>query len=122
MVLIIEDEKISRKALTTLLVGRGYAAQGVESAEEAIWLIDHGQSPNIALVDLDLPGINGAEFIRRLKRFDPTANAVLITASDEDRVMKVARNVNTPYLRKPIDIRSLLDLLVELSPGHHYPN
>jgi two-component system response regulator FlrC len=122
MVLIIEDEKVSRRALARLLTARGFAAQAVESAEEALSLIDNGQMLNIALVDLDLPGMNGADFIGQLRRARPGVPALLITAADEDRVGPLSRSRNIPYLRKPIDFRKLLDVLGKLSGDTLYHN
>jgi DNA-binding response OmpR family regulator len=122
MVLIIEDEKVSRKALARLLAAKGYTAQTAESGEEALTLIGDGQRPQIALVDLDLPGMNGADFIRQLRRTRPGVPALLLTAADEDRIGPLARSRNIPYLRKPIDFRQLLDVLVTLSGPDSYHN
>jgi CheY-like chemotaxis protein len=111
MVLIIEDERVSRKALTSLLVGQGYAAEAVESAEEGLRMLDRGPIPQVTLVDLDLPGMSGAEFIYRLSDENPGVRAVLITAADADRVAGVTLGRNIPHLRKPIDFNDLLALL-----------
>src|SRR5947207_2289278 len=111
MVLIIEDEKVSRKALALLLARQGYEAEAVESAEEALRVLDRGPEPDVALIDLDLPGMSGAEFAEKLSQRNPTVLSVFITAADEDRLARVLRDHDIPHLRKPLDFNRLLDLL-----------
>jgi len=125
MVLIVEDEKVSRKALAALLAANGYHARAVGSAEEALQILDREEVPDVALVDLDLPGMNGAEFLRRLDQHAPSVDAILITAADRDRVAQLTpRPVR--HLRKPIDFKHLLALLPpDDADGqhqhHHHP-
>src|SRR5689334_18545612 len=65
-VLIVEDERVARRALANLLAASGYVAQAAGSAEEALGLLNlKGQPPKVILVDLNLPGMNGLDFIRR---------------------------------------------------------
>jgi CheY-like chemotaxis protein len=110
MVLIVEDEKVSRKALAALLAAAGYEPRAVGSAEEAMQVLDHERVPDIALVDLDLPGMSGADFLQRLEEHAPSATAFLITAADRERVSRLtARPVK--HLQKPIDFDQLLSLL-----------
>ena len=56
LILLVEDESVSRKALGRLLAGEGYTTEAVESAEEAVAIMSVGQRPSVALVDLDLRG------------------------------------------------------------------
>jgi putative two-component system response regulator len=55
-VLIVEDERVSRKALALLLRACGYKTVAAESAEEALRLLALDDRPDFALVDVDLPG------------------------------------------------------------------
>jgi CheY-like chemotaxis protein len=120
MVLIVEDEKVSRKALAALLSASGYDARAVGSAEEALQVLEHEEVPDVALVDLDLPGMKGDEFLRRLNQQAPNVDTILITAADHDRVA----GLEAPpvrHLQKPIDFRHLLSLLPsDNSRGQHY--
>src|SRR5438045_3598550 len=81
-VLIVEDERVSRKALATLLSASGYDVQAVGSGEEGLRVLRQGNVPEIALVDLDLPGMDGAEFIEKLRQHAPGAEPILVTAAD----------------------------------------
>src|SRR5688572_22798639 len=79
-VLIVEDERVSRRAMAALLAANGYHPEAVESGEEALRVVRRGGPPEIALVDFDLPGMNGLDFISRLSEMDPTVFTVLVTA------------------------------------------
>ena len=114
MVLIVEDEKLSRKALAALLRAHGYSTEAVGSAEEALQLLDDGFAPDVALVDLDLPGMSGEQFLRHLSRDMPWIDALLLTAADADRVDHLAAMQGVRpvlHLRKPIKFEQLLSIL-----------
>src|SRR5882724_5202578 len=77
MILIVEDERISRQALASLLDSSGYHSEACESAEEALNRIGMGEGPRFALVDVDLPGMSGLELISRLEQLSPETVSVL---------------------------------------------
>jgi DNA-binding NtrC family response regulator len=108
MVLIIEDEKMSRKALGMLLADQGYTAEACGSAEEALSALTFSRSPGLAVIDLDLPGMNGADFVEYLSQTAPALHPVLVTAAPEERVAHLTRHRNIKYLRKPINFKDLL--------------
>ena len=115
MILIVEDEVISRRALRQLLRFHGYEAEVAGSAEEAIQLVAAGHLPEMALVDINLPGMNGVEFVRRLNRMAPSIPCVFMTANDqaqEDQNRASAART----LHKPLDVLGLLNVLHEV-PG-----
>ena len=110
-VLIVEDEDVSRRALRILLEMSGYPAQAVASAEGALAEINRGALPSVALVDLDLPGMNGVELIEKLRKSNPAIRSILITAADAERVRQLMHGRRVPHLRKPIDFKNLLGML-----------
>lgn len=110
-ILLVEDERISRRALTTLLRCSGYDPEAVGSAEEALSLIATGVHPEIALVDLDLPGMSGLQLIDLLSHCRPAIPAILITASSKERLHQLLKKNRIQYMRKPIDFNRLLCLL-----------
>ncbi len=117
-VLIVEDEQISRRALKALLASYGFSIEAAESAEQALQLLENLKrqpGPHIALVDLNLPGMNGLEFIRRMQSLDPEAVPVLMTATGEDALAAALRNHPVPYIRKPLDFDRLLSMIEETS-------
>jgi CheY-like chemotaxis protein len=109
-VLIVEDELGTRNTLAALLAAIGYTTHAVGSAELALERLAEGDVPEIALVDLDLPGMNGAEFIEQLATRQPCVFPVLITAASPDRVASLLAS-DVLHLRKPLDFKELLRIL-----------
>jgi CheY-like chemotaxis protein len=121
MVLVIEDEPVSRRALQMLLRLRGYYVEAVGSAEEALELIQREGEPDVAVVDINLPGISGIEFRRRLGRMHPHVPCVFMSANEEVNLDHVRNIYKDPALRKPFELASLLEFLQTPSHGmgHH---
>lgn len=112
-VLLVEDERVSRRALTALLSASGYPTQAAATAEEALQLLNGTPLPSIALVDFNLPGMSGLDLIERLEKLDPRVFAVLITAQGGERLRESLRNRGVAYMQKPINFDRLLTLLAE---------
>src|SRR5262245_12275611 len=112
-VMIVEDERASRKALASLLMGQGYNIMAFESAEELLAEVERGAEPWVVLADVDLPGMSGLELLSHLERRYPDLYAVLITATEGERIDRFCRDHPCTYLRKPINLARLLSLLDE---------
>jgi CheY-like chemotaxis protein len=112
-VLIVEDEPTSRRVLARLLGSSGYRTEAFRTAEEALSWIHEGREPRFALVDLDLPGMNGLQCIDRLRVLSPETHAILVTATDEQTLARKTKGLRLPYLRKPLDFDRLLSKLNE---------
>jgi DNA-binding response OmpR family regulator len=96
----------------------GYDADVASSAEQAIdVLAADGHQFDVVLVDVDLPGKDGMELLRDVRKLDPDAKPVLLTAVERERVWKATRT-GVPYLRKPIDFNRLLGILGESATVH----
>lgn len=112
-VLIVEDERMSRRAMTALLERCGFRPEPFGSAEEALGAVLSGSHPRFALVDLDLPGMNGLDLINRLEALDPSIFPILITATDQDILSRKLHDRPVTYLRKPVNFDSLLNLMYQ---------
>jgi CheY-like chemotaxis protein len=110
-VLIVEDEPTARRALRTLVASRGYQTDAVSSGEDALRHVADGRMPQVALVDLDLPGMSGIELIRRLEVLNPAIFPILITAAAPEVVEEVSHRLSLVYFQKPIDFDQLMTLL-----------
>jgi two-component system OmpR family response regulator len=112
-VLVVEDEEATRRALSMLLRLSGFTTASYASAEEALRNLRQDDDPDFALVDLDLPGMNGIDFIRRLRQTNAGIYAVLLTAADAERVARILAGGAVAYLQKPVNFEELLALLHE---------
>jgi len=65
-ILVVDDDAISRKILAQLLTSAGHESRECEDGAKALQLI-HAKPPSLLLLDFDMPGLNGAEVLRRLR-------------------------------------------------------
>jgi DNA-binding NtrC family response regulator len=111
-VMIVEDERVSRMALASLLNGYGYSTRAFESAEDLLAEVEQGEvHPRVVLADVDLPGMSGLDLLAQLERRIPGLYAVVITAADGDNVERFCREHPFPLLPKPLNLGRLLSLL-----------
>ncbi|HWB99459.1 MAG TPA: response regulator [Bryobacteraceae bacterium] len=108
-ILIIDDTPVNLKLTRFVLVNEGYQVQVAKDAEEAIEILKDFR-PRLILVDIQLPGMDGLEFTRRLKN-DPQMNGIVVVAltayamkGDEERARAAGCD---GYITKPIDTRTL---------------
>jgi DNA-binding NtrC family response regulator len=117
-VLLVEDEQVSRRALTALLNRSGYQTTAVGSAEEAIVELSSNPLPKVALIDLDLPGMSGTELLTILAKIDRDVVPIVISAADDERLFAAIRLTGAAFLRKPLNFEHLLSVLSDAKVLH----
>jgi putative two-component system response regulator len=109
LVLIVEDDDANRKLLTRLVTGAGYRVEQTSDGETALTLITR-EPPDLVLLDVRLPGIDGFEVCRRVKRSASTrlVPVVLVTGmgAREHRIAGINAGADD-FLTKPFDIEEL---------------
>jgi len=110
LILIVEDNPKNLKLVRDTLQVKGYQTIEAETGEEGVRLA-HEQQPALVLMDIQLPGINGVEALKRL-RADPVTSStpvIAITASvmTQDRTRIMAAGFDG-FQGKPISVRELL--------------
>jgi len=116
-ILVVEDNEMNRDALSRRLGSRGYdvrvAADGLEGLRMA-----ETEAPDLILMDLGLPGIDGWECVRRLRAGATTESIPIIAltahATDDDRQTALAVGCNE-FDTKPIDFAALLAKITRLT-------
>ena len=73
--------------------------------------LDDQPVPPVALVDVDLPGMSGLDFVDRLERLRPGMMVVLITAVSGERIERFRRDHAVRYIQKPLDFPQLVEML-----------
>ncbi|MCX8012222.1 MAG: response regulator [Desulfobacterota bacterium] len=110
-VLIIDDERPIRETLDMLLREKGYEVLTSESGEKGLALIQKNPL-DIVILDLRLPGMNGIEVMREIRKIFPKIIIILITAYHNEDVYAEAENFGIyGYLLKPINIGELETLI-----------
>ncbi len=105
-VLVIEDDDRIRQALVLALEDEGYAVHGVASAEEGL-ARQRAHPADTVLVDLMLPGLDGFDCIRELRRDDDVPIVVVSARSDTHDVVAGLEAGADDYLVKPVAIKEL---------------
>jgi two-component system cell cycle response regulator DivK len=109
LVLIVEDNPRNLKLVRDLLDYAGYRTLGASSAEEGIDLA-RSHRPQLVLMDIQLPGMDGVEALARL-RAEPECAAVPVVAvtafaMKDDRERFLAAGFDA-YIEKPVNVREL---------------
>src|SRR5438105_3720718 len=108
-ILIVDDTPVNLKLTRILLMNEGYKVITAASGEEALDLL-RSHHPQLILADIQLPGIDGLEMTRRIKRNPATRDikVVALTAfamkGDEQKALDAGCD---GYITKPIDTRAL---------------
>lgn len=105
-VLVIEDDDRIRLALLLALEDEGYTAYGAASAEEGLRLHRRHPVDNI-LVDLMLPGLDGFECIRQVRREDDVPIVVISARDDTHDIVAALEAGADDYLVKPVAVKEL---------------
>jgi two-component system response regulator RegA len=107
-VLVVDDDEAFRKRLVRAFTERGLDARGAEDPEAAIAAAT-ADSPELAVVDLRMPGSSGLDVVRELKAIDPATSIVVLTGYGSiATALQAVRLGATHYLTKPADADEIL--------------
>lgn len=118
-IIIVEDDHIIRNAFVTLIQQSGdyTVANAYSNAEAAIKNVKD-DAPDICLMDIELPGMNGIEAIPKIKALSPNTQVVVVTVyENDDLVFKALCEGASGYLTKNMPSQKLIDSLKELENG-----
>jgi two-component system response regulator MprA len=106
-ILVVEDDRAVREAVRRALVLGGYEVQTAEDGEQAIEMVVQNV-PDAVVLDIGLPGIDGLEVCRRLRRLGNRVAILILTARDvvADRIDGLDAGADD-YLVKPFDVGEL---------------
>ncbi len=113
-ILIIDDDKDTRKGLSKILGEKGYKIETAGTGKEAIRKAEE-RFFNLALLDIKLPDIKGTELLPALKKIHPHIDVIIVTgyASLENTVQALNGGASA-YMTKPIDLDELFATLKKL--------
>jgi DNA-binding NarL/FixJ family response regulator len=118
-VLVADDHTLVRESLVSVLNGSGactvvgQAADGLAAVEQA-----HLLRPDVAIVDISMPGLSGVEVVRRLKVELPTVRTLVLTMHEEEEyVLHMVRAGASGYLPKDCAIAELVQAVRQVHAG-----
>jgi len=122
-VLIVHDQDPLREAVMKILQQRGFRARAADSGRKALEFA-RTDRPDVILIDMDPPAVDGWESARRLKA-DPLTKNILVVAMSEDaktdRRNLAMRMGCDAFAAKPFDLDHLVDSVERLLPQEHNP-
>jgi len=113
-ILVVDDEPGCRDGLRRLLEAWGYRAETAASAEEALERIERGV-PDAVLTDLVLPGMDGIELVRRVKRIEDVPVIVLSGQGTIQQAVEAIQLGAQDFLEKPVEPAKLGVLLERMA-------
>lgn len=125
-VVILDDEPFMLKLLTRLLLNQGFSKiTPCDNGQTALSLVDRTEeAPHLILFDLNMPGMDGVEFVRRLVEHHYAGSLILVSGEDERTLLSAMKLVQAHHievlgsLHKPVSPLQLTNLLLGWSGPH----
>ena len=110
-VLVIDDNEGFRKLLAETLTLWGYNAAEAVDGEQALTIVEQF-SPDLIIVDLDMPNMNGLEFTRQVKEINPHFPVIMVTAFAKFYTAdEITASHPDEFLQKPVHMDKLLEVI-----------
>src|SRR6478736_421547 len=115
-VLIVDDDETSREYLSALLDALGFAVEGAPGGREALERLSHQPAPDVVILDVIMPELDGVETLRRYRAGGGKSPVVMCSALDEaDTVVRAMRAGASDYITKPFNAEELREILERVS-------
>ncbi len=121
-VLLVDDHAVIRQALEMLLQSQAEleVIGDVENGREAVQAVERLR-PDVVLMDVVMPGLNGLEATRQIRKIAPATKVVMLSGFvDEDQLLESIRAGASGYIIKKSDITELVLAIQTVNRGNHY--
>src|SRR3954449_9039706 len=107
-ILVVDDDALIRRSLAASLGQTGYSVETVATGENALQSVRR-KTPDLVLLDVGLPGMDGIETLRSMRREEPNLPVILVTGRrrDLDEIVGLEMGADD-YVTKPFDMDVLL--------------
>lgn len=110
--LLIDDEKDFREYLKRFFSWRGYEVYTAASGQEALTIVKN-EKPELALLDINMPDMDGLEVLRHIKNISPEIKVIMVTVSnDPDTIEKAKKLGADEFVEKPFATNYLEDKVI----------
>jgi DNA-binding NarL/FixJ family response regulator len=117
---LIEDNHTFRNAIARVLnqIDDLECPNDFSNSEEALELLATGVVPDVVLVDVELPGLNGIEAVRRIKAMSPATRIIMLTVFDDhDKIFKAICAGASGYLLKTSPVEKIVESIRDVYAG-----
>ena len=105
-VLVVDDDDNLRRTIREYAQTMGSEAWEASNGLEALWVVKH-QRPDLVLLDLSMPRLDGFQTIRHIRRFDPSIRIVVVTGDRSEATQRQVSSLGVGLLLKPLDLPAL---------------
>ena len=110
-VLIVDDAPDTLDIIRKLLSYEGYDVITAPTGEEGVKSVEE-DNPDVVLLDINLPGIDGTEALRRMRRINPLQCVVMLTAfATVDNAIRALKEGATDFIKKPFENEHLIHIV-----------
>jgi len=121
-ILLVDDEPGMLRYIRTLLEVDDHHVETASTGEEALDHVQKGLRPDLVLMDLLMPGIDGLEALEGLRKLQPGVKVVMLSCvNDTKKVVQAIRLGATDYITKPFQ-KAELDKVIDQCLGTHQEN
>jgi len=121
-ILLVDDEPGMLRYIRTLLEVDDYKVETASTGEEAVERVQKGMRPELVLLDLLMPGIDGLQTLEQLRKLQPNLKVVMLSCvSDTRKVVQAIRLGAHDYLTKPFQ-KAELDAVIDQCLGTNQQN
>jgi DNA-binding NtrC family response regulator len=108
-VLLVDDEEDFVRTMADRMEMRELGSEVALNGEQALQMLED-DIPDVMVLDLRMPGIDGMEVLQRVRKAYPQVEVIILTGHGSDQEEDEARRLGAfAYLRKPVDIEDLMD-------------
>jgi two-component system chemotaxis response regulator CheY len=112
--MVVDDALFMRTKCVKLLTENGYEVVAAKSGAEAV-AIYRESSPDVVLLDITMPDMDGFEALKRIRKVDPNARIAMVTALDQEGITERAlREGANHYVVKPYNAVRILSAIEKL--------
>ena len=111
-ILVVDDSKLARMVMASALrrLRPEFELMEATNATEALNAVSNA-GVDIALVDFNMPGMDGLELVARLRRTKPEMPIAIVSANIQDEIIGRARELNAAFIAKPLTDEALAAFL-----------
>lgn len=110
-ILLVDDEEDLVRTLSERMNMRNFGTDVALNGEQALKIVDN-EVPDVMVLDLKMPGIDGMEVLRRMKKHYPEVQVIILTGHGSDKHEKESLELGAyAYLTKPVNIDELVETI-----------
>jgi len=116
-ILVVDDDELLQHAIRRLLKSLGHVATSIAGGEGALTMLANGFDPDLVILDFNMPGMDGAAALPRIRALCPSVPVLLATGRvDQSALDLVETHAHVSLLPKPFDLGNLRQMLESVGP------